>query len=199
MPYPEGYRKAVRLMKQAEKFRFPLITFIDTPGADPSLQSEERGQAEAIAQSLYTMAQLEVPTIAVIIGEGGSGGALALALADRVLMMENAIYTVASPEAAAAILWRNSAYAPEAAVKMKITAQDLWDLGLIDGVVAEPPEGAHTNPAQAAANLETALQTHLRDLEQHYRQGSELNIKKLLEDRRAKFRSMGPFLEQPHI
>ncbi|MBI2861466.1 MAG: acetyl-CoA carboxylase carboxyltransferase subunit alpha [Chloroflexi bacterium] len=195
MPFPEGYRKATRMMRQAERFGFPLITFIDTPGADPSLPSEERGQAEAIAQSLLTMAQLETPTLAIVIGEGGSGGALALGLADRVLMLEHAIYTVASPEAAASILWRNAGAAPQAAAAMRITAQDLYDLGVIDAIVPEPASGAQTDPALAAQILAGAVRGQLQAIAQAYGWGRDLDIARLLQERWAKFRRMGPFLE----
>src|SRR6266704_5381976 len=150
MARPEGYRKALRLMRHAEKFGIPVITLIDIPGADPSLVAEERGQAFAIAENLLAMSQLRVPLVSAIIGEGGSGGALALGVADRVLMLENAIHSVASPEAAASILWKDAGNAAEAAEAMKITAADLLGFGIVDAVVPEPPGGAHTDHAAAA-------------------------------------------------
>jgi acetyl-CoA carboxylase carboxyl transferase subunit alpha len=166
MAHPEGYRKAVRLMRQAERFGMPVVTLVDTPGAYPGVGAEERGQAWAIADSLTVMAALRVPIVAAIIGEGGSGGALGLALADRVLMMENAIYAVASPEAAAAITWRDSSYKQAAAEALKLTARDLVRLGVVDEIIAEDPAG-HLDPAGAARNLGEALQRHLRELEDY--------------------------------
>src|SRR5205814_9059109 len=150
MARPEGYRKALRLMGQAEKFGFPVISFIDTPGADPTLPSEERGQALAIATNLLEMARLETTSVAVVIGEGGSGGAIAIGLSDRVLMLENAVYSVAAPEAAASILWRDASLAAQAAETMRITAQDMLGFDLIDGIVPEPPGGAQTDRLAAA-------------------------------------------------
>lgn len=161
MPKPEGYRKALRLMKLAEKFNRPVLTFVDTPGAYPGIDAEERGQAEAIAYNLREMAKLQVPVIATIIGEGGSGGALAIAVGDQTLMMENAIYSVITPEGCAAILWKDTAFAPDAASGLRLTAQDLFDEGLIDKVVLEPEGGAHVQPEQAAAHLDVALQEAL--------------------------------------
>ncbi len=166
MARPEGYRKARRLMRQAEKFGMPIVTLIDIPGADPSLAAEERGQAFAIAENLLAMTRLRVPFVSVIIGEGGSGGALALGVADRVLMLENAIYSVASPEAAASILWKDGARGAEAAEAMKITAPDLLRFGVIDGIVPEPPGGAHTDHAAAAQALKAALLKQLAELDQ---------------------------------
>jgi acetyl-CoA carboxylase carboxyl transferase subunit alpha len=157
MPHPEGYRKAERLMLLAERLGLPVVTFVDTPGAHAGLEDEERGQAEAIAHSISTMLALRIPTVCVIVGEGGSGGALALAVADRVLMLEHATFTVASPEAAAAILWRDSAKAPTAAENMRITAQDLRQLGLIDEIVPEPLGGAHRDHAMAARSVIEAI------------------------------------------
>ena len=151
MPHPEGYRKAERLMAQAERMKLPVVTFVDTPGANAGLMDEERGQAEAIASSISTMLALRVPTVSVVIGEGGSGGALAIAVADRLLMLEHSTFTVASPEAAAAILWRDSAKAPDAAVSMRITAQELKEMRLVDQIVPEPVGGAHRNSAAATA------------------------------------------------
>jgi acetyl-CoA carboxylase carboxyl transferase subunit alpha len=187
MPKPEGYRKAIRLMRHAERFGFPVICLIDTPGAEPGLQSEERGQATAIAQSLQTMLQLRVPTIAAVIGEGGSGGALALGAADRVLMLENAIYAVASPEAFAAILWKDAAKAPEASAMMRITAPELAAFGIVDEVVAEPPGGAHEDPAAAIRALGAAVDRHLGAL----RAEAEAGVDGLLRARYAKYRRIG--------
>jgi len=165
MPKPEGYRKALRLMQMAEKFGRPILCLIDTPGAFPGLEAEERGQAEAIARNLREMAKLKVPVIAVVIGEGGSGGALALGVADRVLMMEFSIYSVISPEGCASILWKDSAQAPQAAAALKLTAPHLLELGVIDGIVPEPPGGAHADWDSAAALLKTALIEALGELE----------------------------------
>jgi acetyl-CoA carboxylase carboxyl transferase subunit alpha len=166
MARPEGYRKALRLMRHAEKFGMPLITLIDIPGADPSLVAEERGQAFSIAENLLAMAQLRVPFVSAIIGEGGSGGALALGVADRVLMLENAVYSVASPEAAASILWKDGSRGAEAAEAMKITARDLLRFGVVDAIVPEPEGGAHTDHAAAAEALQRALIEALRELDE---------------------------------
>jgi acetyl-CoA carboxylase carboxyl transferase subunit alpha len=186
MARPEGYRKALRLMRHAEKFGIPVITLIDIPGADPSLVAEERGQAFAIAENLQAMSQLRVPIVSTIVGEGGSGGALALGLADRVLMLENAIYSVASPEAAASILWKDGGRGPEAAEAMKITAPDLLSFGIIDGIVAEPPGGAH-NDHQAAANaLRSALIEQLDSL-------TGCDVDELLSGRSQRYRAIGAF------
>jgi len=186
MSHPEGYRKASRLMKQAEKFSFPLICLIDTPGAFPGLEDEERGQAEAIASNLYVMSRLRVPIVAVVIGEGGSGGALALGVADRLLMLEHSVYTVAAPEAAASILWRDTAFAPQAAEAMRISARELIDTRIIDEIIPEPPEGAHRNYTVSACNLQDALYRHITDLKQ-------LSLEDLLAKRYQKFRTFGPF------
>lgn len=186
MARPEGYRKALRLMRQAEKFGMPIVTLIDIPGADPSLVAEERGQAFAIAENLLAMSQLRVPIVSVVIGEGGSGGALALGVADRVLMLENAIYSVASPEAAASILWKDGGRGPDAAEAMKITAADLLGFGVIDAIVPEPEGGAHTDHAAAAASVRTALMEQLDALE-------ALTLDELLEQRAHRYRSMGVF------
>src|SRR5215467_10054720 len=164
MPNPEGYRKALRAMKLAEKFKRPVVTFIDTPGAYPGLGAEERGQAEAIAKNLREMARLQVPTITIITGEGGSGGALAIAVADRVLMMENAIYSVISPEGCASIMWRDSTKKELAAEALRITASDLQELGCIDAVVPEPSGGAHTDHDSAAKLVDEAIQKNLSEL-----------------------------------
>ncbi len=190
MPCAEGYRKALRLFRLGEKFGFPIICFIDTPGAYPGLQSEERGVAQAIAENLLVLAALRVPVIATIIGEGGSGGALAIGLADRVLMLENSIYSVASPEASAAILWHDASLASEAATSMKVAAPQILQMGLIDEVIQEPDGGAHTNPSESAGLLKAAL---LRNLEELEFETGETNggIDGLLEKRYWKFRSMG--------
>ena len=164
MPGPEGYRKALRLMQQAEKFHRPVITFIDTSGAYPGLEAEAKGQGEAIARNLFEMSRLTVPVISIITGEGNSGGALALAVADRVLMLENAVYAILSPEGFASILWRDAARHEEACGLMKLTAPDLMNLGVIDGVIPEPEGGAHTNPVQALREVDRALNRHLTAL-----------------------------------
>ncbi len=182
MSHPEGYRKAQRLMRLAEKFGLPVLCLIDTPGAFPGLEAEQRGQAQAIAESLSLMSTLQTPTVAVIIGEGGSGGALALGLADRVFMLEHSIYTVASPEAAASIIWRDNKRASQAAEAMRITAGDLLSLGVIDGIVPEPAGGAHMDYAASARFLASSLSRALAEL-------VELPIKELLEQRHRKFRS----------
>jgi acetyl-CoA carboxylase carboxyl transferase subunit alpha len=186
MARPEGYRKALRLMRQAEKFGMPVVTLIDIPGADPSLVAEERGQAFAIAENLLAMSRLRVPIVSAIIGEGGSGGALALGVADRVLMLENAIYSVASPEAAASILWKDGGRGAEAAEAMKITAQDLLRFGIIDAIVPEPSGGAHTDCFLAAQNLRGALITQLADLE-------DVPLDALVEQRQRRYRDIGIF------
>lgn len=189
MPHPEGYRKALRLFRHAEKFGFPLICFIDTSGANPNKDSEERGQANAIAENILAMANLRVPIIACVIGEGGSGGALAIGVADRLIMLENAIYSVASPEACASILWRDSGKAPEAARAMRITAQDLFDLSIVDEIIAEPVGGAHEDSAPVIAAVDQSLSAHLRSLQ-------EFDISILLEQRYAKYRSIGQYQEE---
>jgi acetyl-CoA carboxylase carboxyl transferase subunit alpha len=188
MPNPEGYRKALRAMQIAAKFRRPIFTFVDTPGAYPGLGAEERGQAEAIAYNLREMVRLEVPIVTTITGEGGSGGALAIAVADRVLMMENSIYSVISPEGCASIMWRDPSKRNIAAAAMKITPNDLTDLGIIDGIVAEPPGGAHTDHAQAAELLDAVLQQKLSELKR-------LSVTDLLNARYAKFRNMAQFYQ----
>ncbi|MFQ3661480.1 MAG: acetyl-CoA carboxylase carboxyltransferase subunit alpha [Chloroflexaceae bacterium] len=188
MPHPEGYRKALRLMRHAEKFGLPLICFVDTPGANPNKESEERGQANAIAECIQTMTNLRTPIIAAVIGEGGSGGALAISVGDRILMQENAIYSVASPEAAASILWRDAARAPDAASALKLTAQDLYALEIIDEVVPEPSGGAHLNPQAAITSLGERIQAHLDAL-------CALDLPTLLQRRYAKYRSMGRYQE----
>jgi len=183
MPNPEGYRKALRAMQMAAKFRRPVFTFVDTPGAYPGLGAEERGQAEAIARNLREMARLEIPIITVITGEGGSGGALAIAVADRVLMMENAIYSVISPEGCASIMWRDAMKKDLAAQALKITAKDLGDLGCIDGVVAEPEGGTHTDHEASATLLDAALQRHYAELK-------KIPVPELVASRYNKFRNM---------
>ena len=195
MPRPEGYRKALRLMKQAEKFGLPIITLVDTPGADPTLPSEERGQAMAIATNLLEMARLRTPIITAIIGEGGSGGALAIAMADRLLMLENAVYSVVSPEGCASILWNDAGLVAEAATAMKITAEDVWRFGIADQIVPEPPEGAHTDPVGAASSLGEAFRATLTELDRSYGCGEALDADRLLRDRFAKYRRIGVFDE----
>lgn len=184
MPSPEGYRKAQRLMRQAEKFGRPVITFIDTPGAYPGLEAEARGQGEAIASTLALMSALTVPTLAVVIGEGGSGGALALGVANTVLMLENAVYSVLSPEGFASILWKDASRSGEAAAIMKLTASDLLSLGIADEIIPEPEGGAHTDPEAVYAALDRALSTHLARL---------FKLRDCAEHRYRKFRAMGNF------
>lgn len=191
MASPGGYRKAMRLMHHADRFRLPIISFIDTPGAYAGVRAEELGQGEAIAVNLREMFRLRVPVIATVIGEGGSGGALGIGIADRLLMFEHSVYTVASPEACASILWRDASKAPIAAEALRITAADLLRLGLIDAILDEPSGGNHSAPLQAAETLKTALLHHLAELR-------ELDERQLLEGRYAKFRAMGQFLENPH-
>jgi acetyl-CoA carboxylase carboxyl transferase subunit alpha len=185
-PRPEGFRKALRVMKLAEKFNLPIFTFIDTQGAYPGLGAEERGQAEAIAVNLREMATLSVPVIVVVIGEGGSGGALALGVGDRVFMLEHAVYSVISPEGCAAILWKNPSAAAEAAAAMRITASDLKRLAIIDEIVPEPNAGAHADPAKAAELLAPYLEKALKEL-------MKLKASALPEERYKKFRKMGTF------
>jgi acetyl-CoA carboxylase carboxyl transferase subunit alpha len=191
MPHPEGYRKALRLMKLAEKFQVPVFTFIDTPGAWAGLGAEERGQAEAIARNLFEMSHLEVPIIATVIGEGGSGGALALGVADRVLMLANSVYSVITVEGCAAILWKDGK-SPEmrerAATALKITAQDLLELGVIDEIIPEPPGGAHTDHETTAMALQDTLLRNYEELR-------KLKPEKLVRRRREKFLKMGQFAE----
>ena len=190
MARPEGYRKATRLMRLASRFRRPILCFIDTPGAYPGLGAEERGQAEAIAKALQVMASLECPMISVVIGEGGSGGALALGVTDRILMLEYSIYSVISPEGCASILWRDPAKIGEAATQLKLTAPDLVQLGVCDEIVPEAAGGAHRNAPITAARLRTALKRNLREL-------VELPTSELIERRYQKFRRMGAFVESP--
>jgi acetyl-CoA carboxylase carboxyl transferase subunit alpha len=188
MPKPEGYRKALRAMKLAEKFGRPILTLLDTPGAYPGIDAEERGQAEAIARNLFSMAQIRVPILVTCIGEGGSGGALALGVGNRVLMLENSVYSVISPESCAAIVWRDSSKKELAAAALKLTSEDLLRLGLVDEVVPEPPDGAHTDHDGAAELLATALRENLRRVH-------ELSESKLVEERYEKFRAMGTFFD----
>jgi len=185
-PRPEGFRKALRVMKMAEKFDLPIFSFIDTQGAYPGVGAEERGQAEAIAVNLREMAALKTPLIVTVIGEGGSGGALALGVGDRVLMLEHAVYSVISPEGCAAILWKSSAAAAEAATAMKITATDLKRLNVIDEIVPEPPGGAHADPPKAAEILAPYLEKALKELQ-------KIKLSLLPEERYKKFRKMGYF------
>ena len=188
MPNPEGYRKALRVMKMAEKFGRPLITFVDTPGAYPGLGAEERGQGEAIARNLLEMSRLKVPIITTVTGEGGSGGALAIAVADKVLMMENSVYSVISPEGCASIMWRDASKREIAAAAMKITAPDMLSLQLVDGIVPEPDGGAHNNAQRAAELLKGALKENLSEL-------MSLSQDELLKRRYDKFRHIGQFFQ----
>lgn len=188
MPHPEGYRKALRLMQLAEKWRKPLITFIDTPGAACLDEDEARNICGAIANCQMFMAEMTVPNVAVIIGEGGSGGAIALAVANRVLMLENATYSVIQPESCAAIIWRDEKLAPKAARALRLTAQDAYQLGVIDEIVPEPLGGAHRNPLEAARNVKEALLRHLSELNQ-------VPPEELREQRYRKFRNMGMLVE----
>jgi acetyl-CoA carboxylase carboxyl transferase subunit alpha len=188
MARPEGYRKATRLMRLASRFRRPILCFIDTPGAYPGLGAEERGQAEAIAKALQVMASLDCPMISVVIGEGGSGGALALGVTDRILMLEYSIYSVISPEGCASILWRDPTKIGEAATQLKLTAPDLMSLGICDEIIPEAAGGAHRNAAQTAAKLRAAIKKHLREL-------TDMSTAELLDKRYQKFRTMGAFVE----
>lgn len=193
-PHPEGYRKALRVMRLAERFKIPIVTFIDTPGAYPGIGAEERGQAEAIAMNLMTMARLRVPIISIVIGEGGSGGALALSVADRIYMLENSVYSVISPEGCAAILWKKEGelsqedYA-KAAEALRLTAQDLLSYKIIDGIIPEPLGGAHQDVRAVATEIEKAVVSTLEEL-------SPKPINRLLEERYKKFRKIGVFLER---
>src|SRR5881409_1662623 len=188
MPHPEGYRKALRLMKLAEKFHVPVLTFIDTPGAWAGLGAEERGQSEAIARNLFEMSQLQVPIIATVIGEGGSGGALALGVADRVLMLENSVYSVISPEGCAAILWKDASQRERAAEALKLTASDLLQLKVIDEIVMEPVGGAHIDPDATGEALREALIRHVTELR-------KMRPEKLVRRRAEKYAAMGAFSE----
>ncbi|MBI2821311.1 MAG: acetyl-CoA carboxylase carboxyltransferase subunit alpha [Acidobacteria bacterium] len=184
MPKPEGYRKAIRMMKLGDKFGLPILTFVDTPGAYPGIGAEERGQAEAIAYNLREMAKLRVPVIVTILGEGGSGGALAIGVGDRVLMLENAIYSVITPESCSAILWKDQLHAREAANSLRLSAPDLFDLGLVDEIVPEPPGGAQNDHAETGSLLAARLRFHLAELE-------KMSPAERLNRRYEKFRQMG--------
>ncbi len=188
MPHPEGYRKAIRVMKLAEKYGYPVVSFIDTPGAYPGIGAEERGQSQAIAESLYAMGFVKVPTVSVVIGEGGSGGALALGVADRVYIMENAYYSVISPEGCAAILWKDQSKVEEAAKALKITARELFELGVVDGVIPEPLGAAHWDADRSARVVKCYIKRALRELER-------LSTDELLKARIEKFRGMGKYKE----
>jgi acetyl-CoA carboxylase carboxyl transferase subunit alpha len=188
MPNPEGYRKALRAMKIAEKFNRPIFTFIDLTGANPGIAAEERGQAEAIARNLREMSRLRVPTIATITGEGGSGGALALAIADRVLMLENAVYSVIAPEACGSIMWRDAGKRAQAAAALKITSDDVSRLGCVDDVVPEPAGGAHNDPVDAAAQLDEKLAWHLNELK-------AMTVEDRIARRLTKFREIARFYQ----
>jgi len=188
MPHPEGYRKALRHMKQAEKFNRPIVCFIDTKGAHPGKEAEERGQSEAIARNLVEMSGLKVPIICIVIGEGGSGGALALGVGDHIHMLENSTYSVISPEGAAALLWKDSGLAKKAAESMKITSYDLYELGIIDKIIPEPKGGAHRNVDQQAENINIILEQSLKQLK-------EMPLNVLLEKRWEKYKQMGDYTE----
>jgi acetyl-CoA carboxylase carboxyl transferase subunit alpha len=194
---PEGFRKAQRLMEHANRFGLPILTFIDTPGANPGMQAEERGIGQSIAANLMTMLTIEVPIIATVIGEGGSGGALAIGVGDRVLMLENSIYSVASPEASAAILWRDAAQASAAAEAMRITAPDLLSFGIIDEIVPEPEEGAHADPNGAMDAVREAISRNLAEIRASYALHTKRGSRKLLDDRHRKYERMGAYEEVP--
>jgi acetyl-CoA carboxylase carboxyl transferase subunit alpha len=186
MAHPEGYRKAHRLMNLAEKLHRPILTFIDTPGAYPGIEAEERGQAEAIAANLERMSQLQVPILVVIIGEGGSGGALGIGVGDKILMLENAVYSVITPEGCAAILWKNQEKVEEAAKALRLTSQDLFNLGLIDEIIPEPRGGAHKDPEQTALNIKERIIKHLEEL-------NKVSPEEVVEKRYRKYRGIGKF------
>lgn len=186
MPHPEGYRKAERLMQQAERFHLPIVTLVDTPGASLTLEDEERGIAQAIAENLLVMSRLRTPILTIVIGEGGSGGALGISVADRILMLENSIYTVATPEAAASIMWRDAAFASEAAAAMKITANDLLALRLIEGIIPEPRGGAHHDHRAVAAAVKDSINTNLDEL-------GRVPVDALIERRYERFRAIGAY------
>jgi len=189
MPHPEGFRKAMLKMKLAEKFKLPIVTFLDTAGAYPGIGAEERGIAQSIAENLMLMADLRTPILSVVIGEGASGGALGIGLADRILMMENSYYSVITPEGCAAILWRSRDYAAEAAAAFKLVPQELIQFGVIDEIIPEPLGGAHRNPREAAERLAEAVRNHLRELK-------GLSVKELLERRYEKYRRIGVYKEE---
>lgn len=188
MPQPEGYRKSLRLMKLAEKLKIPLVTFIDTPGAYPGIESEERGQAEAISTNLIEMSLLKIPTICVVIGEGGSGGALALGITDIILMLQYSTYSVISPEGCAAILWRSEEHKEKAAESLKLTANEIKKLGIVDEIIKEPIRGAHFDYKKTASNISKAIEKYLTDLKQK-------PLEELLKLRYEKYRKMGKFKE----
>ncbi len=189
MPHPEGYRKANRLFTLAEKYNRPILTFLDTPGAFPGIEAEERGQAEAIARNLLQMAQLQVPIIVVVIGEGASGGAIGIGVGDRILMLENAWYSVISPESCSSILWRSWEYKEQAAEALKLTAEDLKEIGVIDEIVTEPIGGAHRKPEEMYETLKKLLLSELKKLK-------KLSVNKLVKNRREKFYNMGVYEEE---
>ncbi len=189
MAQPEGYRKALRLMKLAEKFKLPVVSFIDTPGAYPGLEAEERGQAEAIARNLAEMSQLATPVIIVITGEGGSGGAIGIGVGDTILMLKNAVYSVISPEGCASILWRDGSKAPQAAEALKITSDELEKLGVIDEIIPEPPGGAHRNNEETMIAVKDAICKHIARLK-------KININKLIDKRYNKFAALGRFAKK---
>ncbi|HEU5138622.1 MAG TPA: acetyl-CoA carboxylase carboxyl transferase subunit alpha [Bacillales bacterium] len=189
MPHPEGYRKALRIMKQAEKFNRPIVSFIDTKGAYPGMAAEERGQSEAVARNLFEMAGLTVPIVCIVIGEGGSGGALGIGIGDRVHMLENSTYSVISPEGAAALLWKDSGQAKRAAETMKITAPDLKQLGIIDEMISEIKGGAHHDPEEQAREIDKVLENSLEEL-------SRLSKEQLVEQRLEKYKNMGQYVNE---
>lgn len=188
MPHPEGYRKALRLMKQAEKFGRPVVCFIDTPGAFCGIAAEERGEGESIARNLFEMMRLKTPIVSVVLGEGGSGGALGLGVCDELCMLENAIYSVISPRGAASILWKDASKEKETANMLRITAEDLQEFGVADTIIPEPPGGAHKNPQLTAENLADSISAALHRL-------SDLSLETLLDSRYEKFRKIGAFTE----
>ena len=188
MPNPESYRKAIRFMKQAEKFKRPVITFIDTKGAYPGIEAEEKGQGEAIAKSMFEMAKLKVPIISIVVGEGSSGGALAIGVANKVFMLENAIYSILSPEGYSSILWKDASRFKEAAEKMKLTANDLFELKVIDKIIKEPKENNEENFKKVSYNLKKEIQKEIKRMQ-------SLNEEEIVENRYAKFRNMGEFKE----
>ena len=188
MPNPESYRKAIRFMKQAEKFKRPVITFIDTKGAYPGIEAEEKGQGEAIAKSMFEMAKLKVPIISIVVGEGSSGGALAIGVANKVFMLENAIYSILSPEGYSSILWKDASRFKEAAEKMKLTANDLFELKVIDKIIKEPKENNEENFKKVSYNLKKEIQKEIKQMQ-------NLNEEEIVENRYAKFRNIGEFKE----
>ncbi len=187
MPNPDGYRKAARIMRLAERYKKPILTFIDTPGAYPGMEAEEKGQGEAIARNLFILSRLKTPVIATVIGEGGSGGALAIGVADKVLMLENAVYSVISPEGCAAILWNDRSRTEEAAATLHLTAKDLLELQIIDEIIPEPSGGAHRNYNEAAQKIKKVITKHLNKLK-------DMDVPALLEKRYEKYQKMGRFI-----